>query len=201
MSGIAEALAAVMADVSHVGKGERNQAQNFSFRGIDAVLNAVGPALRKHSVIVLPQLLDIEQHTVEVGRNRTLMGHATVTVRYRFVAPDGTSLDAVTPGEAMDSGDKAVSKAMSVAFRTALIQALALPTDEPDPDSTVYERSDAPAPVRTVARAKNDLLRLCGDKAKAQALWDAGPCAGLKADAEVSDMDWAELEAAAGSAE
>lgn len=54
---------------------------------------------------------------------------------------------------------------------------------------------------RTVAGAKNDLVALCGgDKARAQAVWDAGPCAGAPKDAEVSDMDWAELEAAAGGA-
>jgi thermostable 8-oxoguanine DNA glycosylase len=32
---------------------------------------------------------------------------------------------------------------MSVAFRTALLQALSLPTDEADPDSSSYERSSA----------------------------------------------------------
>jgi len=41
----------------------------------------------------------------------------------------------------MDSGDKATAKAMSVAFRTALLQSLSLPTDEVDPDATSYERS------------------------------------------------------------
>jgi len=172
---IQQALAAVMADVQ-----------------------AVGPVLRKHSVVVLPLVETLDQRTVEVGKNRTLMGHATVTVRYRFVGPDGSWLDAVTPGEAMDSGDKAVSKAMSVAFRTALIQALALPTDEPDPDATSYERSDAPPDVRTVARAKNALMRLVGgDKDRAAAIWAHGPCADAPAEAEVSDMDWAEIEAAA----
>ena len=40
--------------------------------------------------------------------------------------------------ESWDTGDKAMPKAMSVAMRTALIQALALPTDEPDPDSFTY---------------------------------------------------------------
>ena len=42
--------------------------------------------------------------------------------------------------ESWDTGDKAMPKAMSVAMRTALIQALALPTDEPDPDSFTYTR-------------------------------------------------------------
>ena len=45
---IQAALAAVMADVTHVGKEGKNSAQGYSFRGIDGVLNAVGPALRRH---------------------------------------------------------------------------------------------------------------------------------------------------------
>lgn len=138
-----EALADVMRDVGHVSKGERNTQQGFNFRGIDAVVNAVGPALRKHGVIVVPKLRTIDRSTVEIGKNRTLMGYVIVTVRYTFYGPEGDSVVTETPGEAMDSGDKAVSKAMSVAFRTALLQALALPTDEPDADAEVYERTPA----------------------------------------------------------
>jgi hypothetical protein len=51
-------LAAVMADCTSVAKRDRNEHQRFMFRGIDAVLNAVGPILRKHGVIVVP---DVEQ--------------------------------------------------------------------------------------------------------------------------------------------
>lgn len=142
---IQQALAAVMADVGGVAKRDENSQHGFSFRGIDAILNAVGPVLRKHKVVVLPDLQSISYDTVEVGRNRTRMAHVAVEVTYAFVGPAGDVLDCTVPGEAMDSGDKAASKAMSVAFRTALIQALALPTDEPDPDGTSYERSPAPA--------------------------------------------------------
>ena len=58
------------------------------------------------------------------------MGHVTVVVAYTFTAPDGSSIVTSAAGEAMDSGDKATPKAMSVAYRTALLQALCLPTDE-----------------------------------------------------------------------
>lgn len=195
---VAEAVAAVMRDVGGVAKRDQNTQHGFAFRGIDAVLNAVGPALREHGAIVLPTVEDVTATTVEVGRNRTRMGHVAVTVTYTFVGPDGDTLTCRVPGEAMDSGDKATSKAMSVAFRTALIQALALPTDEPDPDATSYERSEARPEVRTVARAKNALLALCGgDMERATAIWEAGPCAGAAKNDEVSDMDWAEIEAAA----
>lgn len=145
---IHEALAAVMADVKAVGKHDRNQQQGFSFRGIDGTLNAVGPVLRKHGVIVAPEVLNVERGDVLVGRNNTRMGHVVVTVRYRWIGPEGDHIDSVTIGEAMDSGDKAASKAMSVAFRTAMLQTLALPTDEPDPDLDVYERAEvSPADV------------------------------------------------------
>jgi hypothetical protein len=135
------ALASVMADVRAVGKDGRNAAQNFAFRGIDGVLNAVGPALRAHRVVVVPLVEQVDIGSVEVGSKRTPMAHVSLRVRYRFMAEDGSSVDAVVPAEAFDSGDKAVSKAMSVAFRTMLIQALTLPTNEPDPDTESYERA------------------------------------------------------------
>lgn len=45
------ALSAVMGDVQAVRKGDRNEVQGFNFRGIDAVVNAVGPALRRRAAL------------------------------------------------------------------------------------------------------------------------------------------------------
>ena len=155
---IYQLLSAVMSDVSSVKKAERNQAQGFNFRGIDAVVNAVGPALRKHGVVVFPELVSCEQNSVEVGKNRSVMAQTRVTVTYRFYGPEGDSVAATVAGEAMDSGDKATAKAMSVAFRTALLQALTLPTDEPDPDQDSYERAPKAVPSFTAALAPADLV-------------------------------------------
>jgi hypothetical protein len=141
---VTEALANVMEDVRAVAKGDTNTQQQYKFRGIDAVVNAVGPALRRHRVIVTPDVRSIEYAVVHVGRNQTPMGHVRVVVSYTFHGPDGSTLSCSAPGEAMDSGDKATPKAMSVAYRTALLQALCLPTDEPDPDAQSYERAQAP---------------------------------------------------------
>lgn len=137
-----EAWSAVMADVQSVSKDSRNQSQNFNFRGIDAVVNAVGPALRKHGVVVMPVDAASRTRDVTVGRNQTAMREVTVTVIYRVFGPEGDSFDGQALGEAMDSGDKATPKAMSVAYRTFLLQALTIPTDEPDPDSQSFERAD-----------------------------------------------------------
>jgi hypothetical protein len=137
---VIEALSAVMGDVQSVSKTGRNQQQNYNFRGIDAVVNAVGPALRKHKVVVIPiyARVDKENYTTKSG---TAMKNVTLTVGFRFFGPKGDSIDAEACGEAADSGDKAISKAHSVAYRTLLLQALCIPTDEPDPDQDSHERN------------------------------------------------------------
>lgn len=152
---IYEALAAVMADCDHVAKRDRNTQQNFTFRGIDAVVNAVGPVLRKHAVIVVPQVQS-ESYSVVQTTNGKAQTACRVRVRYRFFGPAGDDIVCEVVGEAWDSGDKATPKAMSVAFRTALLQALALPTDEADPDSQTYERAvDQPeTPEQAVSNAR-----------------------------------------------
>lgn len=134
-----QALSKVMGDVQAVKKDSKNQAQRFNFRGIDAVMNAVGPALRKYGVTILPE--DVEVHR---SNGTTASGKQTaevvVKVTYRIYGPAGDSIHGKVAAEAMDFGDKAIAKAMSVAYRTFLLQALTIPTDEPDPDSESYER-------------------------------------------------------------
>lgn len=158
-----EALVGVMADVQNVRKGDVNKQQGFAFRGIDAVLNAVGPALRTHRVIVMPEVLEEDYSTVEVGQKRTPMANARLKVQYTFFGPAGDSVGCVVVGEAMDSGDKAVAKAMSVAFRIALLQALALPTDEPDADHSTYERSSARDAAAPKALSDDEMTALAAD--------------------------------------
>ena len=140
---IAQAMSEIMKSVGAIAKKDKNTSQGFNFRGIDSVVNAVSPALQKFGVIVVPSVEEYEYQTVEIGRNRTAMGHVKVRVTYTFIGANGDSIEATVVGEAMDSGDKATAKAMSVAFRTALLQSLSLPTDEVDPDATSYERSNA----------------------------------------------------------
>lgn len=146
---VIEALLAVMEDVQAVGKTGRNQQQNYDFRGIDAVVNAVGPAFRRHGVIAVPAKSEARYRDVQTTRGNPSR-ECTVTVTYRFYGPAGDYIDAEVPGESMDSGDKGTAKAMSVAYRIVLLQALCIPTDEADPDSQSYERAPAPAATEPV---------------------------------------------------
>lgn len=146
-------MADVMTGVQAVRKSDRNEHQKFMFRGIDAVMNAVGPVLREHGVVVVPNVVECIYDKVHTTQNKPATA-CRVKVDYIFYAEDGSSIVTTVQGEAWDSGDKATPKAMSVAFRTALLQALCLPTDEPDPDETTYEQA---RPAKT---STEDVARL-----------------------------------------
>ena len=159
MTTIYAALNAVMRDVQAVRKGERNTMPGggFMFRGVDAVTNAVGPALREHGVIVVPEVLDAEYSTVHVGQKQTVMSRVVLRVKFTWYGPEGDSIASVVQSESMDSGDKATAKAHSVAFRTAMLQTLCLPTDEKDPDVDLYERSAAPSGMDELLAAVDEI--------------------------------------------
>lgn len=56
---------------------------------------------------------------------------------------DGSCIETVNVGEAMDSGDKGMNKAMSIALKYSLLQMFLIPTDEPkDPDANTPEETD-----------------------------------------------------------
>ena len=159
-------LAKVMRSVDHVGKGDFNSHQKFNFRGIDGVLNAVGPALREHNVVVYPRLHDVTYEEVKTSGGKASTA-CRVVVDYIFASVDGSTVETRVAAESWDTGDKAMPKAMSVAMRTALIQALALPTDEPDPDSFTYTREAADEKNERVA-AK---IEAAGTVDELRALW------------------------------
>ena len=148
---VVQALIAVMAATQAIGKNDRNLQQGYNFRGVDAVVNVVGPLLREHGVIVLPIKTESRYRDVQTSTGKPSR-ECTVTVTYRFYGPAGDHIDAEVPGESMDSGDKGAPKAMSVAYRILLLQALCIPTHDVDPDSQSYERAPSVNEQQEAAR-------------------------------------------------
>lgn len=129
MAMIHEAICATMNDVGAVTKGDFNTYDKYKFRGIDAVMNALNPAMRKNGIFVVPEVLEHRQDERQ-SQKGGLMIYTTCKVKYTFYAKDGSSLDAVVVGEAMDRSDKSTNKAMSAAFKYACFQTFCIPTEE-----------------------------------------------------------------------
>lgn len=129
MAQIHEKIMQVMKDCGAIAKDELNPQQRYKYRGIDAVMNALNPAMRKNKIFVVPEVLELNREERESAKGNVLI-YSTVKVKYTFYAEDGSFLDCVTLGEGMDSGDKSINKAMSAAFKYACFQVFCIPTEE-----------------------------------------------------------------------
>ncbi len=155
-----KAISAVARDMAEVGisKDRENRQQGFAFRGIDQVYNALAPMLAKHGLVILPRITErtVTERTTKTGG---VLFYVVVKAEFDFVATeDGSKHTVVTYGEAMDSGDKATNKAMSIAYKYAAFQTFCIPTEQTavDPDAEVYY---------ITPQAAEDALKEFADKA------------------------------------
>lgn len=164
---IYKAIPEIMGEISAVGKNRRNAQQGFMYRGVDDVMNAINPALVKHRVFIVPEIIEQGREERKTVKGNSLI-YSICRVRFRFCAEDGSSIEAVTVGEGMDSGDKATNKAMAVAFKYACFQVFCIPTEEMgDPDA------ETPEPNSRQAQGDAAADRQMREKAAARRIDDA----------------------------
>ncbi len=163
------AISAVAKDMATTGisKDRKNAQQGFNFRGIDQVYNALAPALVNHGLLILPRITErtVTERTTQKGG---VLFYVVVKADFDFVSTEDGSIHTVTTyGEAMDSGDKATNKAMSIAYKYAAFQAFCIPTEETaiDADAEVHHLKPADADqilseFTQYAGAENDSKKL-----------------------------------------
>lgn len=134
VKGIAYKLAVASKEIGAVGKWGQNQHQHYNFRGIEHVINAVHPVFSRLGIAIKVKVLDWKYETATTSKG---VGQIRVRLLMEYTFIDGESgdeLSTTVPAEAFDTSDKATSKAISVALRTALTQVLYIPTMEVDRD-------------------------------------------------------------------
>lgn len=149
-NGIYKAISAVLSDVGAVGKDGQNTFDKYKYRSIDAVMNAMHPAMAKHGVFVTPEVLE-QSREERSSKNGGVLIYSITKVKYTFYTADGSSVTATVIGEGMDKGDKSMNKAMSAAFKYALFQVFCIPTEE-----FVDSETESPEPE------KDHSNELCG---------------------------------------
>lgn len=138
---IYKAMLNIMQDVDAIKKEKKNQQQGFMFRGIDDMMNSLHCLFAKHGVFIVPTVesFDVKERPTKNG-GINYFTHAVIT--FNFTAQDGSFISVKNVGEAMDSGDKGMNKAMSIALKYALMQTFLIPTEDiADPDAEVAEET------------------------------------------------------------
>ena len=123
-----------------ISKDRKNQQQGFAYRSIDQVYSALSPLMSANNLCILPRIIgkEVVERTNSKG---TALFYTTVTAEFDIVsAIDGSTHTVRSYGEAMDSGDKSIGKAMSYAYKAMAFMLFAIPTEgDNDPDSKSHE--------------------------------------------------------------
>jgi hypothetical protein len=135
VSQIHDAKLAAMRDIATTGiaKLRKNKDQGYSFRGIEDAMNEMSPVLIRAGITVTPSYSELSI-TPSESKSGTKLRFATIKGSFKFEAGDGSAMVTECYGEGMDSSDKAVSKAQSVAYRTALFETFVVPLMAVDPE-------------------------------------------------------------------
>lgn len=135
-------IANILKETRAISKTEKNQQQGFKFRGIDNVMNELHELFSKNDVFILQEVLcfTTENRPTKSGGTNTF---TRATIKFKYMTTDGSFVETTNVGEAMDSGDKGMNKAMSIALKYSLLQMFLIPTEEAkDPDAITPEETD-----------------------------------------------------------
>ncbi len=152
---IYSAIPAIISAVGPVGKNATNQQQGYKYRSADDICDALHDSLGKFGVFSTCEIKDREVTERQTKSGGTLL-YVVLNCRFSFHAKDGSHVCTESVGEAMDSGDKATNKAMTAAYKYALLQTFCLMGHE---DSEVQTHEVVQEKITRNARgwAKNDI--------------------------------------------
>ena len=145
---IFSALAKAQRDFKPVQKSGKNQAQGYAYADLDDYLSAVRSALAQNELAITSNVIainDLEPRTTKQG------GHLFVvraTLQTRLIHSSGESIETISYGDGMDSGDKAIFKAVTGARKYGLAALLGLATtDDPEEDrAPAHQMRQQPRP-------------------------------------------------------
>lgn len=171
-------MIAILRGVGGIAKNKKNPQQGYMFRGIDDMYNALHEHFAEHGVFIASDVLSTtrEERQTKAGGN---LIYTIAKCKFVFYAEDGSSITSIIEGEAMDSGDKSMNKALSAALKYALMQMFLIPTNEKlDTENETHEvtakvttpapATPAPAPATKPKLSQLDDLNF--KKAKARIL-------------------------------
>lgn len=142
---VTQALAAIIGELPGIGKNHRlslGGGKGYAFRGIEDITGPLKGLLAKHGVVFVPTIESWQ--TAPIGN----MTEATCLVSYFVYGPAGDSIK-IGPmlGVGRDSSDKAANKAMTAAWKYALVQTFCIADPADDGDQERLEVT--PVPVQT----------------------------------------------------
>ena len=170
---VIQALAAVISELPAIGRDMTSE-QGYAYRGIEDITKQASRLFGKYGVVWVPRVIDRDVKELVINNRPWTEDH--LVVEYTVYGPSHRKLDCdlnpdhpvliedcivVGPIHALgrDNSDKGVNKAMTQAYKYALLQTLCISDAKDDGDQQPAHEADEQAPPapppdpRVVARA------------------------------------------------
>jgi len=174
----------IIGEIGGIAKDNKSS-QGYSFRSVDDLYGKLNPLLTKYGVTIVPVVTESKTEVISkvVGTVEKYMYRAVLTVRYDIYADDGSFISAVVQGEANDSSDKGVPKALSMAYKYMCFQVFCIIIEgeagDTEKENLTIEK-EIPQDTRPLvdilsekianAKTKKDLTKVVNEMAKATGL-------------------------------
>lgn len=154
----------------------------FPFMKISDIIAAVKPLLNENSIIVQTTVTD-ESHEIHLAETKVAMDGSPrpdgrvanmravqhYMVEFAFIdTEDGTQFVVTVPGEAIDIQDKATRKAITSAWKIALMQTFIIHDGDEDPDATAPNADAAEVAEPKLNHGQQKIAAASPAKAKAK---------------------------------
>ena len=124
-----EAINQVMASVNRVQKTGVNSHHRYNYASEEDLIEAIRPAMIEAGLVLMPGDVRI-LGTQDMGKNQRI----DIAVDYHLHHKSGNGMKITVASSGIDSQDKAIPKAMTMALKYALIQTFLIPRSDNDPD-------------------------------------------------------------------
>ena len=133
-----DALVSVNKSITVIAKNGYNDIQHFAYAPIEEVYPVCRDAMNDAGVVMTTEILgnEMTQTTTTKGNK---INYASIVTSYQFHCGGFSSNPFRWIGEAMDTGDKTYSKAISFSQKTFLVTFFNIPRTKSDPDSSSIE--------------------------------------------------------------
>lgn len=141
---VIQAIARVMEELPGIGRDSKSE-QGYQYRGIEAITANAQTLMGKYCVVPIPKVLT--RNTVAFNINNKPWTQEELEIEYTVYGPGGVK-DCIKVGPlwglGRDNSDKGANKAMTQAYKYALIQMLVVGDSKDDPDREVANQADGP---------------------------------------------------------
>lgn len=158
-----------------IPKNHINLQEQYTYRSIDDVTARLAPLLAKHGLCTLPRLLRRHAESCCGDGGEELLRVVVLAAFDLVSSRDGSRHTVRAGGEALDAGDKGTAKAMSSAFKYAMIQTFCIPVPVEDADGVTRRvrsraTSNSPEPPQGWEAWASDIVSMFKSCESVQAL-------------------------------